>query len=57
MKQNDSFTLEEPQQRQKWTSRGEPGFTHTGCLSGKKIANLDGIQTHQQKLTFLDKSY
>lgn len=33
-------TLVAPQQRQKWTSKGVPGRTHTGVLNGKNIGNL-----------------
>ena len=39
------FTLEEPQQRQKYTSKGEPGFMQTGILRGKNIANLEYRQS------------
>jgi hypothetical protein len=35
------FTLAGPQQRQKCTSREEPGCTTTGVLSGKNIENLN----------------
>lgn len=34
------FTLVEPEQRQKCTSRREPGCAYIGFLSGKNIANL-----------------
>lgn len=42
------FTLAGPQQRQKCTSREEPGGTTTGVLSGKNIANLN--KKHKEKI-------
>jgi hypothetical protein len=42
---NYVLTLEEPQHRQKCTSKGEPGFTQTGVLRGKNIANLENRQS------------
>jgi hypothetical protein len=44
MKPTMCFTLEEPQQRQKCTSKGEPDFMQTGVLKGKNIANLEYIK-------------
>jgi len=39
-------TFVEPQQRQKCTSRAEPGSTQIGVLNGKNIANLQ-VRAHK----------